>query len=172
MYNILIVDDEENIVNALKRCLKKIGDWNVQTFTSAAGAESSSFDLFISDYRMPEMNGVEFLIKVKDIQPNAVRIILSGYTDLEALVSAINEAEIFRFIHKPWNDYELILTIEQSLKYKEIMTENIFLANQVRSQSKELSKNQKLLSKLEKESPGITHVNWNEDGSIVIEDDE
>lgn len=175
MYRILIVDDEDNIVNALKRCLRKITDWEVEAFTSGTEAlrraEAISFDLFVSDYRMPEMNGVEFLSAVKNIQPNAARIILSGYTDLEALVGAINEAEIFRFIHKPWNDYELILTIEQALKYKDMLTENIFLANQVREQNAKLKKNDILLTKLEEQSPGITQVNWSDDGSITISDE-
>ena len=175
MYRILIVDDEENIVNALKRCLRKISDWEVETFTSGAEAvrrsQVSSFDLFISDFRMPEMNGVEFLSEAKQLQPNAARVILSGYSDLEALMGAINEAEIFRFINKPWNDHELILTIEQALKYKDMLTENLYLANQVREQREELSKNDKLLAKLEKDSPGITQVNWSDDGSISLDED-
>jgi DNA-binding NtrC family response regulator len=175
MYRILIVDDEESIVNALKRCLRKVADWEIEIFTSGSEAlrraEGTSFDLFISDFRMPEMNGVEFLSKVKKIQPNSARIILSGYTDLEALVGAINEAEIFRFINKPWNDYELILTIEQALKYKDMLTENLYLANQVREQKTKLDTNEELLTKLEKQNPGITQVNWSDDGSITIEED-
>jgi len=175
MHNILLLDDEENIVKALKRCLRSVSSWNIESFTSAREAirraKTTTFDIFISDYRMPEMNGVDFLSTVKKLQPNSARIILSGYTDLEALVGAINKAEIFRFINKPWNDYELILTIEQSLKYKDMLTENLFLANQVRNQSQKLEKNEKLFAQLEKESPGITHVNWLEDGSIVLEDD-
>ena len=175
MYRILIVDDEENVVNSLKRSLRKIDNWEVTTFTSGTEAlqyaNSISFDLIISDFRMPEMNGVEFLSQVKKIQPNTARIILSGYTDLEALIGAINEAEIFRFISKPWNDYELILTIEQSLKYKDILTENELLASQVREQNDKLNLAEQLLTKLEKESPGITKVNWSDDGSITIDDD-
>ncbi|MDH5600835.1 MAG: response regulator [Gammaproteobacteria bacterium] len=175
MYRILIVDDEENIVNSLKRSLRKISEWEIETFTSGTEAlrraEGCTFDLFISDFRMPGLNGVEFLSQVKKIQPNAARIILSGYTDLEALVGAINEAEIFRFINKPWNDYEFILTIEQALKYKDMLTENLYLANQVREQSEKLSENEQLLSRLEQQSPGITKVNWSDDGSIILEDD-
>ena len=158
-----------------KRSLRKVSGWEVETFTSVTEAlrraGSSSFDLFISDFRMPEMNGVEFLTEIKKIQPNSARIILSGYTDLEALVGAINEAEIFRFINKPWNDYELILTIEQALKYKDMLTENLYLANQVREQKSKLNENDKILTKLEEQSPGITHVNWSDDGSITIDDD-
>lgn len=171
----MLIDDEDNILSALKRCLNKYDNWEIETYNTGAAAlkraQTSTFDLFISDFRMPEMNGVEFLSQAKKLQPNAVRVILSGFTDLEALMGAINEAEIFRFINKPWNDNELILTIEQALKYKDMLTENLYLANQVREQREELSKNDKLLAKLEKESPGITQVNWTDDGSIVIEDD-
>lgn len=175
MYRILILDDEEHIVSALKRSLRKVDDWEIETFTSGeealACASKSNFDLFISDFRMPKMNGVEFLTAIKEIQPNSVRVILSGYTDLEALVGAINEAEIFRFINKPWNDYELILMIEQSLKYKDMMTENLYLANLVREQRAQLSKTDVLLKKLEHESPGITEVNWADDGSIILDEE-
>jgi len=85
-------------------------------------------------------------------------------------LGAINEAEIFRFINKPWNDHELILTIEQALKYKDMLAENLYLANQVREQSEQLSKTDKILAKLEKESPGITQVNWSDDGSISLDE--
>lgn len=175
MYKIMLVDDEENILNALKRTLNKYDNWEIEIYNSGAAAvkraQVSTFDLFISDFRMPEMNGVEFLSQTKKLQPNAVRVILSGYTDLEALMGAINEAEIFRFINKPWDDNELVLTIEQALKYKDMLTENLYLANQVREQREALSEKDKLLAKLEKESPGITQVNWADDGSIIIEED-
>jgi len=175
MYKIMLVDDEDNILSALKRCLSKCKEWEIEIFNSGTEAlhraESSSFDLFISDFRMPKMNGVEFLTNVKQLQPNAVRIILSGHTDLEALLGAINDAEIFRFINKPWHDKELILTIEQALKYKDMLTENLYLANQVREQSEELSLKDKILAKLEEDSPGITKVNWLDDGSISMAED-
>ena len=175
MYKIMLVDDEENIISSLKRSLNKCKEWEIETSTSGADAlhraQTSPFDLFISDFRMPKMNGVEFLSEVKKLQPNAVRIILSGYTDLEALMGAINEAEIFRFVNKPWNENELKLTIQQALKYKDMMTENLYLANQVREQSEQLTRKEKILAKLEKESPGITKVDWSEDGAIVIKED-
>ena len=155
MYKIMLIDDEENILKALKRTLNKYDNWEVETYNSGAAAlkraQTSTFDLFISDFRMPEMNGVEFLTEAKNLQPNAVRVILSGYTDLEALMGAINEAEIFRFINKPWNEHELILTIEQALKYKDMLTENLYLANQVREQREALSEKAKLLAKLEED---------------------
>lgn len=174
MYKIMLVDDEENILKALKRTLNQSNEWEVEIYNSGAEAlrqaQVSSFDLFISDYRMPNMNGVEFLSETKQLQPNAVRVILSGYTDLEALMGAINEAEIFRFINKPWNDHELILTIQQALQYKDVLSENLYLANEVREQKEQLSRRDQLLANLEKESPGITKVNWLDNGAISLED--
>ena len=174
MYSILIVDDEENIVNALKRSLRKVPEWEVETFTSSVEAlnyaKSFSFDLFVSDFRMPEMDGVEFLTKIKEIQPDAARIILSGYTDFDGLIGAINQAEIFRFISKPWNDYELILTIDQALKYKNILIENNNLEKELREQKEKLNITNKILAKLEQQTPGITKVNWSTDGSIETDD--
>jgi len=170
----MLVDDEENILKALKRTLNQSNEWEVEIYNSGAEAlrqaQVSSFDLFISDYRMPNMNGVEFLSETKQLQPNAVRVILSGYTDLEALMGAINEAEIFRFINKPWNDHELILTIQQALQYKDVLSENLYLANEVREQKEQLSRRDQLLANLEKESPGITKVNWLDNGAISLED--
>lgn len=174
MYSILIVDDEENIVNALKRSLRKVPEWEVETFTSSVEAlnyaKSFSFDLFVSDFRMPEMDGVEFLTKIKEIQPDSARIILSGYTDFDGLIGAINQAEIFRFITKPWNDYELILTIDQALKYKNILIENNNLEKELREQKEKLNITNKILAKLEQQTPGITKVNWSTDGSIETDD--
>ena len=102
MYRILIVDDEPNILSSLTRVLGKVDDWEIETYDSAAEAlkraQTTSFELIISDYKMPEMDGVTFLHEIRKVQPEAMRLILSGFTDLEALLGAINEAEIFRYI--------------------------------------------------------------------------
>jgi DNA-binding NtrC family response regulator len=118
MYRILLVDDEPNILSALRRCLAGIdvrqldGDvLQFETFTSPQAAieraEEEDFDLVISDYRMPSMNGVEFLSRMMQVQPNAPRVIISGYADRSAIITAINEVHLTRFIEKPWNDEEL-----------------------------------------------------------------
>ncbi|HSG21649.1 MAG TPA: response regulator, partial [Azonexus sp.] len=118
MSRIMIVDDEVGIVNALRRVLRiapcvygnKSFSLEVEAFTSPVAAleraRHEAFDLFISDFRMPEMDGVEFLKGTKALQPDAARLILSGYADLNALLRAVNEVGIERFIGKPWNDYE------------------------------------------------------------------
>ncbi|MFT5451217.1 MAG: two-component system probable response regulator PhcQ [Enterobacterales bacterium] len=175
MNRIMLVDDEKNILSSLRRALRN-EHWEIECFTSATEAlkraEVSNFELFISDFRMPEMNGVEFLTAVKQLQPQSMRLILSGYTDLEALLGAINDAEIYRFLSKPWQDYELISTVEQALHFRKLAIENQRLADQVRRQESKLCQQEMVLQKLEKESPGITKVNWTEDGSIILNEDD
>jgi two-component system probable response regulator PhcQ len=176
MYRLMIVDDEKHILSALKRSLKRDSDWDIEVFSSGEEAlrraQVADFDLFISDYRMPEMNGVEFLIQAKALQPEAMRLILSGHSDLDGLLRGINEAEIYRFISKPWQDYELRCTIEQALKHRAILVENRCLADQVRSQQSQLDEQSRILAELEAESPGLTQVNWSEDGAIILNEDD
>ncbi|MCF6281661.1 MAG: response regulator [Candidatus Polarisedimenticolaceae bacterium] len=176
MYRLMIVDDEVHILSALKRSLKRDTDWEIEVFSSGAEAlkraHETDFDLFISDYRMPEMNGVEFLIQAKAIQPEAIRLILSGYSDLDSLLRGINEAEIYRFINKPWQDYDLRATIKQALQHRAVIIENQRLADQVRAQLQQLDEQSKILAELEAETPGITHVDWTEDGAILLNEDD
>lgn len=173
MYRIMVVDDEPNILNAMRRLMRKKKDWEIEYFDSAKKAlqraQSVGFELFLSDFRMPEMDGVKFLSETKKIQPDSMRLILSGYTDLEALMGAINEAEIFRFISKPWQDYDLITTLELALAQREILMNNYILANQVRAQQVELRNRKTALERLTESNPVLADVKWDADGSIVLE---
>ncbi len=106
---LLFVDDEERILNALRSVFR--GHYNV--FTASSGPEAMEFmkrfhpHVVISDQRMPEMTGVEFLRQIKDIAPHTVRILLTGYSDLASIVGSINDGEVFRFISKPWDNAEI-----------------------------------------------------------------
>jgi len=172
MHRIMIVDDEENILKALRRLLDKNKDWEIDIYTSARDAlrhaKAKNYELVLSDYRMPEMDGVKFLAELKHLQPEAMRMIISGYTDLEALLGAINDASIYRFISKPWNDYELMVTVEQALSYRAMMAENRHLANQVREQQQKLDNQKTAMEELEARHPDITRVDWAPDGSIHL----
>jgi DNA-binding NtrC family response regulator len=182
MSRILIVDDEESILKALKRVLSLtpcvVGDktypLTVDVFSSPALAllqiDCTAYDLVLSDYRMPEMDGVQLLKAVRKIQPNAVRMILSGYADLNGLIAAINEAGISRFISKPWNDYELVSAIGQALALRELTLENQRLADQARLVNGTLTARDLEIKRLEAEEPGITHVVWDSDGSVLIDE--
>lgn len=121
---------------------------------------------------MPGMDGVELLTTIKTLQPDTSRIIISGYADLNALINAINRAHIYRFVAKPWNDYELVSTIGQALRHRQLMLENQRLADQERVTLGQLSDSDLLVKQLEREEPGITKVNWAADGSVMLDDEE
>jgi DNA-binding NtrC family response regulator len=183
MYRILLVDDEVNVLSALKRVLSSIpleeldGERPViETFASVHDAlnriETMPVDLVISDYRMPDMSGVEFLTQVIARQPAVARMILSGYADLDAVVSAINKVQIFRFINKPWHDFELKSAVVQALGTRALVVENQRLADTVRTQRGILSRQEAELRRLETESPGITKLRLAADGGIMLEEDD
>jgi len=106
---ILFVDDEERIVTALRSIFRV----NYHVFTATNGPEALEFvrkfqpHVVVSDQRMPQMTGVELLRRVKGIAPNTVRMLLTGYSDLAAIVGSINDGEVFRFISKPWDNQEI-----------------------------------------------------------------
>lgn len=175
MHKIMLVDDEENVLKALKRTLAT-ESYDIETYNNGTDAleraKKVQFDLVLSDYRMPVMDGVAFLIELRTLQPDVMRLVLSGYSDLEAMLAAINQAEIYRFISKPWQDYELRATLNQALAHRAVLLENKRLADQVRAQQTQLAEQQKILQKLETDSPGITQVRWAEDGSVIIDEDD
>ncbi len=114
--NILIVDDESRIIRTLGRLMRP----HYQTFLANSGEEAldilrnNRIHVIISDQRMPEMTGVELLAKVKQLSPNTTRVLLTGYSDLSAVVNSVNEGEIFRYITKPWNNDELFKIVKQA----------------------------------------------------------
>jgi DNA-binding NtrC family response regulator len=183
MYRIMLVDDETNILSALKRALLTIpiddldGDRpEIETFASAREAlarmGSKHVDLIISDFRMPEMNGIEFLSAARELQPDAARLILSGQADLAVMIDAINRAQIYRFIGKPWHDYELRSAVIQALAARALVVENRRLADTVRRQYGKISRAEAELQRLEAESPGITQLRLTPDGRILIDDED
>jgi response regulator RpfG family c-di-GMP phosphodiesterase len=121
---ILCVDDEVNILRCLQRAFRA-EPYDIVTANSGPEAleilEKENFDLIISDQRMPEMTGSKLLKEVKDRYPHIIRIMLSGYSDFDSLVQAINEGEIFRFISKPWNNNELLTIIRTIFEQKRIV---------------------------------------------------
>jgi DNA-binding NtrC family response regulator len=183
MYRIMLVDDEINVLSALKRAMLTIpfdeldGERpEIEVFVSAGEAlsriTSKPVDLVISDYRMPEMSGVEFLSKVVEVQPDVARIVLSGQADLDAVIDTINRIQIFRFIGKPWHDFELKNAVTQALAARTLLLENRRLADLVRKQYGKISRREAELLRLENESPGITHLTLTPDGRILLDDED
>ncbi|MBU6953286.1 response regulator [Hahella sp. HN01] len=175
MTTLAIIDDEENVLRAMQRILRK-KPWKVLTFNDPYEAfdalKKEPVDLVISDYRMPEINGVELLNALKEIRPDALRILLSGQADIDGVTSAINDAEIYRFISKPWSDEDLLMTLENALEHNALVRENRRLLDLVRKQEGALKKQLEELQRLEAATPGITQVSWNEDGSIDLVDED
>ena len=126
MKKILLVDDEQNVLNALQRELK--GHYEAEAFDNPAAAlehcKNTQFDLVIADYKMPAMNGVEFLEQFGQLQPDASRLMLSGQADITALIRIINETHIYRFLSKPWEKAELLNSIGQALNYRDAILGN------------------------------------------------
>ena len=175
MKRVMVVDDKSSVLNALKRSLRREG-WELQTFADPVVAliyaNREPVDLVISDYRMPQMDGVTFLKEMRAIQPDAFRIVLSGQADMAGVLKAVNQAEIYRFITKPWDDMELRITIEQALNHRDLLLENRQLADVVRQQQRQINYQTTELERLEGDSPGITQVNWGPDGSIILSEDD
>ena len=119
---LLLVDDEANILTSLRRLFRREGYTILTAESGMAGLDvlaRQRVDVVISDGRMPGMSGAEFLGKVRQLYPATVRIVLSGYTDLNAVTNAVNRGELFRFLLKPWNDAELVDTVREAFRYSE-----------------------------------------------------
>ena len=117
MKTILIVDDEVEVARALRRLLRR--EFNIELAHSGAEAlqklEQVPVDLVLSDFRMPNMSGAQLLCEVKNRWPTTARVVLSGYADIESMLSSVNEGEVCRFLRKPWNDDELMATLRSLL---------------------------------------------------------
>ena len=124
---LLIVDDEEMILTSLSAFLMLETDYDVETYTSVSKAlefaESNTFNLVISDYLMPEMDGISFLAKIKAMKPEAPRILLTGYADKENAIKGINEVGLFQYIEKPWDNEQLRLIIRNGLEKQQLVSQ-------------------------------------------------
>lgn len=143
-HTLLLVDDEKSITRALQRLFRKEG---YHILTADSGEEGldrlqrseNAVSLIISDQRMPQMNGAQFLEKAREIYPDAIRYLLTGYSDLEAVIQAVNKGEIHRYLTKPWNDDDLLLQVRLSLEHFELISENRRLNELTIAQNRELS---------------------------------
>ncbi|GAB4345209.1 MAG: hypothetical protein Kow006_02100 [Gammaproteobacteria bacterium] len=139
---LLLVDDEENIVRALARLFRRDGYHILRANSGQEGLEllaEHPVGVIVSDQRMPQMTGVEFLRRVKELYPDTVRIVLSGYTELESITSAINEGAIYKFLTKPWDDDLLRKNIREAFEQFEMAEENRRLTEALRVANTELS---------------------------------
>jgi response regulator RpfG family c-di-GMP phosphodiesterase len=139
---ILCVDDEANILAALRRAFRPLGYQILLAESAKEGLlileQNNHIDLIISDMRMPEMDGARFLAQVRNQWPDITRILLTGYADMESTIAAINEGQIYRHISKPWNDDELLLTVRDALERRALEQEKRRLERLTADQNAEL----------------------------------
>jgi DNA-binding NtrC family response regulator len=162
---ILVVDDEEMIIKAIKRTLRN-EDYNILAATGGADGlrmlEGREVDMVISDQNMPFMTGLEFLQRVKADHPGTLTMMLTGEKEIEIAVQAINQAGVYKFILKPWDDNDLKVTIRRALESLDLVRERDKLSQRIKERDA-------ILRNLEKAHPGITHVDKDSDGYLILE---
>lgn len=140
-FNVLYVDDEVNLLSAFQRVFKHDA-FNVTTTHDAELAlelvQKKQFHVIASDFRMPVLDGVEFLERTRRTSPDALRILITGMCDFDAAVDAINRGKVYRFIGKPWNNDDLRASIFQALEYWRLKRENERLAELIQGRNQEL----------------------------------
>lgn len=141
---VLFVDDEPNILNALRRLFMD-EEYDIHTAGNGRQALALMEDglrptIIISDQRMPEMGGAEFLAQAAQLAPDSIRMVLTGYADINAAVAAINLGGIYRYILKPWNDDDLKLTVHEALGHFRLVEENRRLATELEDKNRDLSR--------------------------------
>jgi response regulator RpfG family c-di-GMP phosphodiesterase len=164
-HTLLIVDDEESILKSLQRVFR---NENFDITVATGGVEGlrmikemdRHFSLIISDQRMPEMMGAQFLAEARKIQPDTMRVLLTGYSDMDAIISAINEGGVHRYLTKPWKDEDLLLQVHQILEQYELILENRHLLELTKKQNEELaSLNSGLEEKVKEKTAEILKAN-------------
>lgn len=174
MSRILLLDDEPNVVFALQRLLRRSlpASIKVEGFDNPLKALARtavvSFDVIVSDFRMPQMNGVQFLGKVRDKQPQAIRMILSATTEVETIMTAINDVEVFRYLTKPWREDELVSCVQLALERAQKNLQELKAVDEMRVRQNDLSAQEAERRRLEEQEPGITHVEWGPNGEVLM----
>ena len=154
---LLLLDDEENILTSLIRLLRRDG-YKILKATSASAAfellAEHPVGVIISDQRMPEMSGVEFLRRVKQIYPDTVRLVLSGYTDLKSVTDAINEGAVYKFLTKPWDDDLLRANIQEAFQRYDLAQDNHRLNEEMTLVNEELNRAKRELERRVEQKTG------------------
>jgi len=173
MIKIQLVDDEPQILKSLQRVLRP-HKWEIHAFDDPQVALQAltehDYAVIISDLRMPQLDGITYLQFARQRQPHAMRMLLTGHGDRDSMMKAINQAEVYRFLSKPWEDYELESAVRAAIDLHQLRDENQRLLEQLRHQQSTLNLQQQELLRLEMEHPGLTRVKRDADGSVLIEE--
>jgi len=164
-YRILIVDDEVEILNALSRLLRDPAH-DIRRAATAEEAMSvlgrTPVDLIICDYMLgPGVNGLQVLERVASLNRDIIGILLTGYADVKVAVDAINTTGLYKFILKPWDNGELVMTIRRALEQRTLILEN-------RQLTRELLRRDSILREMEKDNPGISRIKRDQEGWVVL----
>ena len=160
MKRLLIIDDEVPVLHALRRLLQRHftpQQLNVEICPDPLIAlerlQQERFDVLISDYRMPQLDGVALLARARDLDPRTVRMMLSAAADFTTVLAAVNRAGVFRYIPKPWSEEQLLADLHAALAFDPCATPSAY----------ELERR-----RLEALEPGITHVEWGPHGEVLM----
>lgn len=158
---LLLVDDEENITAALVRLLRRDGYHILRANSGPEGLEAltnNKVGVIITDQRMPGMTGVEFLTRVRELYPDTVRIVLSGYTELNSVTDAINRGAVYKFLTKPWEDDLLRANVNEAFQRYELMMENARLAHELQLANDKLRElNHDLEQRVQRKAREVVH---------------
>jgi response regulator RpfG family c-di-GMP phosphodiesterase len=164
MAHIMLVDDEPHNLSAMMRVLRMQGDHEIERFDTPAAAlaraQEAQFDIVIADYRMPEMDGARFLQAFRQMQPQAYRIIVSGYADSELFRSAINQAQLHRFIEKPVDNMVLLQAVEEGLAQAALQREVMDLRAELEQVRQLLDARTTLLQQVAGQCPEVLPKGW------------
>jgi response regulator RpfG family c-di-GMP phosphodiesterase len=117
---VVIVDDEDMVITSIRAFLQMETEYGVHGFTKPEEAvkylETTPVDVVVSDYLMPKMNGIQFLAKAKQLQPEAARVLLTGHADKQSAIVAINDVGLYQYLEKPWDNAQLLLVIQSAIE--------------------------------------------------------
>ncbi len=140
MVNVLYIDDEPHNLNAFKASFRR--DFNVFVAQSAEEGrkilETNTVHVLISDQRMPKMTGIEFFESILREYPDPIRILITGYSDISAVMDAINRGQVYKYLTKPWNENDVKNFVEKAFEVFRLRKENIELTNKLIDANKKL----------------------------------
>jgi len=147
--NILIVDDEQHILNSINRTLRH--DYNVILSLDGKSAlqvmREQDISAILADQRMPGMSGSEFFQQAKNVQPDTTRVLITGYSDIEAVIKAVNEGQIFYYIEKPWEPEDLELVMKRAVERYQLLKKNNELLHELEIANQRLNNENIILKK-------------------------
>jgi len=138
--NVLYIDDELDNLTSFRATFRR--NFNITTADSADAAmpilESETIHVILSDQRMPKMTGIEFFEKIQIIHPDPIRILMTGYTDINAVIDAINRGHVYKYLTKPWNEEDVKIFVEKAFEVYRLRRENIELTDRLLDANKKL----------------------------------